>query len=241
MERFEGRPGLAAALGERVVRAGREAVAARGRFMVAIPGGSALELLAEGLAGRGEDVSAWHWFWADERCVPRGSGESNVGQAERALFAVLGVGGVVHAPEGGGSVEEMALAYAESVACAFGLGAGEMPKFDLVLLGLGEDGHVASLFPGQAGLEDGGVVLPVRGAPKPPPERITLSLRAINGARRVVVAAAGAGTAAAVGRVFGGGGAGERLPAARLRPEGDGRLEWMLDAEAAAGLPEDVK
>jgi len=116
------------------------------------------------------------------------------------------------------------------------LGPDEWPRFDLVLLGVGEDGHVASLFPGSPALrETRRRAAAVHDAPKPPPDRITLTLPVLNHARQILVVAAGRAKAPVVARVLAGGDAAAALPAARLRSAGGG-LRWMLDRAAAADL-----
>ena len=207
---------LASALAARVVSAAAAAVAARGRFALAIPGGSVVSLLARGLA---EAVAAanWHIFWTDERRVPLSDPQSNFRLAETELLPKL-AGAQVH-PFRGSAAE----------------GETELRPFlplDLVLLGVGEDGHVASLFPGNpAAREIERLVADVRGAPKPPPDRVTLTFPVLNAARQVLVVAAGAGKAAVVGRVFSAPG---DLPVQRL----SGPPRWLLDRAAAAHLKE---
>lgn len=108
---------------------------------------------------------------------------------------------------------------------------------DLVLLGVGPDGHVASLFPNSAALADasGAWVLPVANSPKPPPERITLSLPALNASRHVAIVSLGAGKAEVVQRALEVQSLPGALPVQLVRP-GAGRLTWVLDSAAAAGL-----
>ena len=207
---------LASALAARVVSAAAAAVAARGRFALAIPGGSVVSLLARGLAA---PVAApnWHVFWADERRVPLADPQSNFRLAETELLPKL-AGAQVH-PLRGSAAE----------------GETELRPFlplDLVLLGVGEDGHVASLFPGNpATRETARLVADVHGAPKPPPDRVTLTFPVLNAARETLVVAAGAGKAGIVGRVFSAPGG---LPAQRL----SGSPRWLLDRAAAAHLKE---
>ena len=232
------REGLARALARWMGAAAEEALAARGRFMAATAGGTALGLLGEGLALERIDAGGWDWFFADERCVRKEDAQSNRGQAQRELFGPLGIGGErVHEAEGERGPEGAARAYEGEIARAFGLGRGEWPAFDAVVLGVGEDGHVASLFPGAPALfETRRRVVPVLRAPKPPPARISMSLPTLNAARRMAVAAAGAEKAPIVAAAFGGGAEEEpRLPFRRLKPAG-GELVWMVDRAAAAGL-----
>ena len=207
---------LAALLAARVVSAAAAAVAARGRFALAIPGGSVVQLLARGLAA---PVAAAHWhvFWTDERRVPLFDPQSNFRLAETELLPKL-AGAQVHPLRGSAAEYETELR--------------PFLPLDLVLLGVGEDGHVASLFPGNpATRETQHLVAEVHGAPKPPPDRVTLTFPVLNSARQTLVVAAGAGKAAIVGRIFSAPG---DLPAQRL----SGSPRWLLDRAAAAQLQE---
>ena len=207
---------LANVLAARIVSAAAAAIAARGRFALAIPGGSVVQLLARGLAA---PVAAanWHVFWTDERRVPLSDPQSNFRFAETEFLPKL-AGAQVHPLRGSAADCE-----------------NELRPFlplDLVLLGVGEDGHVASLFPGNpATHEPAHLVAEVHGAPKPPPDRVTLTFPVLNSARQILVVAAGAGKAAIVGRVFAAPG---DLPAQRLSEN----ARWLLDRAAAAHLKE---
>ena len=207
---------LAASLAARFATAAAAALAARGRFALAIPGGSVVQLLARGLAA---PVAAanWHVFWTDERRVPLSNPHSNFRLAETELLPKL-AGAQVHPLRGSAADYE-----------------NELRPFlplDLVLLGVGEDGHVASLFPGNpATRETQRLVADVHNAPKPPPDRATLTFPVLNAARQILVVASGAGKAAIVGRVFSAPG---NLPAQRL----SGSPRWLLDRAAAAHLKE---
>ncbi len=238
VETYPGRDTLSRALAGRVAAAAREAVAARGRFMLAIPGGSVLTRLAEGWAGQEETGDGWQVFWTDERCVPPDDPRSNVHAAQAEWFGPLGLSRVqLHPGDGTLGPEAAAAACEADLARAFGLAAGDLPVFDLILLGLGEDGHVASLFPGHPALEAADrTVAPVVQAPKPPPERITLTLPVLNHARHLLVAAAGDSKADILARVLCAEAGLPPLPAQRLRPAA-GELRWMLDAAAASRLP----
>ena len=207
---------LANVLAARIVSAAAAAIAARGRFALAIPGGSVVQLLARGLAA---PVAAanWHVFWTDERCVPLSDPQSNFRRAETELLPLL-AGARVHPIRGSAADYENEIA--------------PFLPLDLVLLGVGEDGHVASLFPGNpATRETARLVADVHGAPKPPPDRVTLTFPVLNAARETLVVAAGAGKAGIVGRVFSAPGG---LPAQRL----SGSPRWLLDRAAAAHLKE---
>ena len=215
-EIFADENALASALAERVAALAAEAVAARGRFALAIPGGSVLSLLARGLPPR-TAAANWHVFWTDERCVPLADPRSNFHLAETELLPKL-AGARVHPVRGSAADYETEI--------------GPFLPLDLVLLGLGEDGHVASLFPGNpATRETARLVADVHGAPKPPPDRVTLTFPVLDAARETLVVAAGAGKAAIAGRIFSAPG---DLPAQRL----SGSPRWLLDRAAAAHLKE---
>ena len=215
-EIFADENALASALAARVAARAAEAVAARGRFALAIPGGSVLALLARGLPPR-TAAADWHVFWTDERRVPLADPRSNFHLAETELLPKL-AGARVHPVRGSAADYETEI--------------GPFLPLDLVLLGLGEDGHVASLFPGNpATRETARLVADVRGAPKPPPDRVTLTFPVLAAARETLVVAAGAGKAAIAGRIFSAPG---DLPAQRL----SGSPRWLLDRAAAAHLKE---
>ena len=226
---------LAGALAQTVAALGAEAVAARGRFRLAIPGGSVVALLGRGLAGIPVDAARWEIFWADERCVPPADPQSNCRLAQTELLSRLNVpASQIHPAAGELEPETAAAGYEAVLSAVFGTAAP--PRFDLVLLGLGADGHVASLFPGNPALQETQRwVAPVRNAPKPPPERITLTLPVLNQARHVLVAAAGAGKAEVLGPVLAPERARLELPAQLLAPR-NGDLRWLLDSAAAAKL-----
>lgn len=215
LEIFESTADLAAALGARVLAAASQAVAERGVFRLAIPGGSVVPLLARGLP-QPLDAGAWQLFWVDERCVPLTHSDSNFLLAQAELLPKL-TGAQVHPMRGDAAAYEKQL-------------RPHLP-LDLVLLGMGEDAHVASLFPGHPLLtEPSRLVAAIADAPKPPPERITLTLLALNGAREILVVAAGAGKAETIARVFG---PPANLPAQSLTPQ-SGAPTWLLDRAAAA-------
>jgi 6-phosphogluconolactonase len=228
---------LSAALGALVVRLAAEARGARGRFAVALSGGSLMEFLGAALASRppveAVDWSSWHVFWADERWVPLNSPESNYGIAARLFLNHVPIpAGHIHRLDDSLSPSETAGAYESTMQNVFHPKAGRMPRFDLILLGIGEDGHTASLFPGHPVLEEQrrwAVAVP--DAPKPPPVRITLTLPVINNARCVTFAAAGEGKAAILAEVLGPRAKRPDLPAAMVCPR-DGELLWFIDRAA---------
>ncbi|CAA9495441.1 MAG: 6-phosphogluconolactonase, eukaryotic type [uncultured Solirubrobacteraceae bacterium] len=192
---------------------------------IAVAGGStprrAYELLAK-MQGTWAHVHLW---LGDERCVPADHPDANQRMIDESLISALRSGERPHLHPVRGELqpEDAAWLYASEIVRAM----GEKPMFDFVLLGLGEDGHTASLFPGDpAALCEHAPVLPIRGAPKPPPERITLSLPVIRQARFTLLLATGEGKREALARVRAGD---PDVPAGRL---GDAIDEIVCDEAA---------
>ena len=210
-----------------------------GRAAVALAGGSTPKRLYELLAtAEFRERLPWdrvHWFWGDERFVPPDDAESNYRMARLAMLeAVPAPADHIHpVPFAGLTPEQAAAAYQAALQRCYG--AAELdparPLFDLVLLGLGEDGHTASLFPATPALQERRAwVASVLGA-KPEP-RVTLTYPALESARHVVFLVAGAGKRAVLQRLQ----RGEDLPAAHVRPSGT--LHWLIDRAAdPAGDP----
>jgi 6-phosphogluconolactonase len=191
------------------------------------------------------DWSGVHLWWGDERFLPDGDPDRNETQAREAMLdALVAEHGLpeanVHPMPGPTSVatpEEGAAAYAALLAEHAGTqgpDAVAVPAFDVLLLGMGPDGHVASLFPGHDGLAAPGTTTGVHGSPKPPPERVSLTFDAIRSAREVWIVAAGAEKAERVAAALAGGPVTE-VPAAGA--VGQARTLWLLDAEAAGAKP----
>jgi 6-phosphogluconolactonase len=180
---------LAERAAEHIRTAVEETLAKSRRFTLLMTGGSTPKLLYERLARPPYSLGlpwAWiHLFWGDERFVPSGHPESNFLLAQDALLGKVPLppANIHPVPTDAKTPEEAAAHYEKEMADFF----QGPPKFDLVLLGLGEDGHVASLFPGSPLLEEETrLVAAVRDAPKPPPERVTVTFPVINSASRVV-------------------------------------------------------
>jgi 6-phosphogluconolactonase len=210
--------------------AGR-AVADHGRFAVALSGGGTprrlYTLLAQPPYVHAVDWSRVHVFFADERFVPPDDPDSNLLLARETLLDRVPIppGNIHPMPTEGAGPEACAARYAETLEAFF---AAPLPRFDLILLGMGPDGHTASLFPGRPDYP--GSVAAVHGSPKFPPVRLTLTLDAINRASQVIFLATGADKAGPVRKVFEGGAAAS-LPAARVEA---GRTVWLVDREAGA-------
>jgi 6-phosphogluconolactonase len=218
------------------------AVTERGRFCVALSGGSLPKLLGPPLAAQPRrsqiEWSAWHVFWADERCVPLAHAESNYRLAREYLFEQVPIPpDQIYAIDDALPPGLAAEAYQGLLQQLFQPGPGEIPRFDLILLGMGEDGHTASLFPGHPLLtETERWIAPIEDSPKPPPERITLTLPLINQARHIAFLAAGSGKAAVLSEVFGPTERDPILPVQLVHPAADGELVWFVDRAAAMQL-----
>lgn len=241
-----GRDSLYERAARRFVEAGRAAVAARERFAVALSGGSTPEPLFEALA-RPELRSAVAWestrlFWADERCVPPDHPDSNYRLARATLLEAVGVPAErVHRMRGEEPDPERAAArYEREMREVLSPEPGSLPRLDLVLLGIGADGHTASLFPGSdAVAERDRLAVAVRSsetAMQPPiVDRITLTPPAINAARDVLFLVTGERKAPAVAAVLEGPREPERWPAQSVDPV-EGSVAWLLDTAAASDL-----
>lgn len=235
---------LAESAAAEVVRLAAESIAERGRFIVSLSGGSTPRALYECLArdhGNAIDWARVRLFWGDERCVPPDHPMSNFRMAREALLdhVPLPPGNVHRLPAERTPAEAVAAGYEHEIASVMGAAAsGPPPVLDLVLLGMGADGHTASLFPGDAAFaERERWVMPAL-APESydPRQRISFTLPLINNARRVMFVITGADkreTLRAVLRDPRGQGA--RFPAAHVRPVG--HLTWMVDAAAAEQRP----
>lgn len=212
------------------------AAAARGAFRLVLCGGrtpKALLFLLSGPAGAGVPWERTHVFFSDERHVPPTHSESNARLVRELLLDRVPVPkGQVHAMSIGGSPEEDARRHEEELRRHFGGGA---PSFDLALLGLGEDGHTASLFPGSPALEEKTRwVVAVRG-PKPPWERLTMTFPLLDAARHAVLLVSGKEKADPLRALLEGGAEPRSLPAALLRPSR--RLSILADRDAAGDIP----
>jgi 6-phosphogluconolactonase len=221
----------------------REATAARGRFAVALSGGATpLELfrrLAKPEFVSQTDWSRIHLFWGDERCVPPGHPDSNYGAARQTLIERIPIPDAqVHRMRGEWAPETAAVEYERELRAFFEEPAAAQPawpRFDLVLLGMGSDGHTASLFPGAAVLRETSRWVAAYFVDAAHGWRITLTPPALNAGRLVAFLVAGADKAERLRQVLIGPAQPERLPAQIIRPVA-GRLRWLLDAAAAAEL-----
>jgi len=215
------------------------------RVNIALTGGTVgsavLEAINESPARDSIDWSRVILWWSDERWLPRGDADRNDTQARLALLNHVALRAEnIHwctASDAGISLDEAAASYAAELADAADEGR-DTPRFDILFLGVGPDGHVASLFPDAPGIRaTEGSVIAVRNSPKPPPERLSLTLPVINSADRIWLALAGPDKASALGLALAGASTWE-VPAAGV--EGRLRTVFFVDREAAAKVPEDL-
>ncbi len=213
-----------------VEAAAAEAVASRGRFALALPGGSVATTCLPRLAGARVDWAQTDVFFSDERAVPPDHQDSNYGLAHRLLLSRVPLR-PGHVRRMAGELAPVAAArrYEETLIRLL----GQPPALDLVMLGVGEDGHVGSLFPATQTLDaPGGWVAAVLDAPKPPRQRVTLTLPTLVAAGRIVIAAMGANKAPAIREALD---PASVLPVARVA-RGAGEVLFIVDAGAASLL-----
>jgi 6-phosphogluconolactonase len=230
---------LAEAVASRLVTELIDAQSVRRPVHVVLTGGTvgvaSLAALARHPARDAVDWTGVHLWWGDERFLPSGDGDRNETQARDALLdhlPQLPAANVHPMPpvDAAATPEESATAYAAELA-AHAPSDAAVPEFDVLLLGMGPDGHVASLFPGHPGLDVTGVpAVGVHGSPKPPPERVTLTFETLAAARQVWVVASGSEKAPAVASALGGADV-HVTPAAAV--VGTERTLWLVDASAA--------
>ncbi len=228
-----------AAAGEFRARA-EAAIARAGRFTVALSGGTTPRLLFDELATEPYRSLGWarvHVFWADERAVPPDNPASNFGAADQALLAPAGVPAAnVHRMRGEDPEPERAARdYEGTLRAFFGVSEGRAPRLDLVLLGMGPDGHTASLFPRSPALNERVRLVVAPRVERLGAWRLTLTLPVLNAARCVIFSVAGADKAPTLARVLEGPRDPDALPAQGVVPN-DGELVWLVDAAAAALL-----
>lgn len=214
---------LVAAARARVIASASEAIELRGRFVIVLSGGNTPRALYRNLRDADTDWSRWNVYYGDERCVAgHDPGRNSVMAAETLLDEVAIPRDQCHAIPGELGAEEAARAYAETIR--------DVGVFDLVLLGLGEDGHVASLFPHatERRVEGNEDVVAVFDAPKPPPERVSLTAARLSRTRAALFLVSGESKREAVRRWL------ERapIPAATIVPEAG--VDVLIEAKLVA-------
>ncbi len=219
----------------------KNAIKERGIAHIALSGGSTPRELFQLLATQEwQERIQWtrvHLWWVDERCVPPEDPSSNYGVAFHLFLQYLRISHVHRIRGEMPDPVQAARAYESEMTRVFRLGLFDWPRFDLVILGMGSDGHTASLFPGTSALDESKALAVVGEAPVQPHQRITLTMPVLNNASFALFVVTGDGKGPALDQVFSSSPTQPLLPAARISPT-DGRLLWLLDesAAAAAGL-----
>jgi len=233
---------LGQAAAEQFVDLARASILSRGRFTVALSGGSTPRRLYQRLAGSPlRDRVDWRRvevFWGDERGVPQDHPDSNYRMAKEALLDRVPIPPErIHRLRAESADRASAAReYQAEIARAFEVDeAGQPPSFDLVLLGMGDDGHTASLFPGGEALREARRWAVSVEAPRPPASRITLTAPILDRAREIRLLVAGADKAATLRAVLQGPHDPTRMPVQLLQPE-DGRMIWLVDEAATSEL-----
>ncbi|TMW55154.1 hypothetical protein Poli38472_013916 [Pythium oligandrum] len=228
--------GVGAAVGRLVQERSQQAIATRGKFTVALSGGSLPKILNKGVSEIKDtvDFSKWHVFFADERCVPLDHDDSNFKACKEALFDHVPIpADQIYTLDASLSPEQAAVDYTAKLATIWG---SELPRFDLLLLGMGPDGHTCSLFPGHPLLDEHKLfVASIEDSPKPPPQRITLTYPVVNNAAHVAFIATGSSKAPLMAHMLGLEQREPPLPAALVQPP-QGRVTWYIDQDAMSPL-----
>lgn len=231
---------LAKAIAIELEKASKQACDAGQRFNLVLAGGgtplAVYQYLAQSEFKNSIPWKSIHFYWGDERCVPPDHEDSNFRMAREALLDPLAIPDEnIHRMHGENDPEVEAARYAGEILNYLKTAPEEFPRFDWVLLGLGADGHTASLFPEMIPVEDPSGVCAVAVQPQSGQKRITLTNRALNHARRVSFIVTGMNKAQVVAEILNESPKSLNYPAAHVHPE-PGTLEWFLDQEASSKL-----
>jgi 6-phosphogluconolactonase len=228
------------AAAEEVIRSATDAVAHRGRFIIALSGGSTPKNLYTLIAANASATLPWNqmfFFWGDERHVPPESPDSNYRMAKEALLSKVPIpaANIFPIPAENADASAAAEIYEQTLRKFFAVAPGEFPRFDLILLGMGPDGHTASLFPETSALQEKSRLVVANWVEKLGSSRITFTLPLLNAARCVAFLVSGTDKAAALHEVLEGNAPAEKYPSKLVQPR-DGKLIWFVDRAAASGL-----
>lgn len=228
------------AAAEEVISSAKEAVAQRRRFTIALSGGSTPKGLYTLLAANAGSSLPWaqmFFFFGDERHVPPQSAESNYRMVNESLFSRVAIPpeNIFRVPAENPNPAAVAEEYEQTLRKFFALKPGEIPQFDVILLGMGPDGHTASLFPETAALQEKSKLVVANWVEKLKTSRITFTLPLLNAARNVFFLVSGSDKAPALHEVLEGNEPGEQYPSKLVSPSG-GRLIWFVDRAAASEL-----
>ena len=224
---------------EYIMRIAQEAIDLHGHFTIALTGGTTpgevYSLIGSEPFRSQIDWQLVHIFWGDERCVPHNSPESNFYLAQEVLLAKIAIPKSHIHPMPADQPDRDVASQAYTVEMQHTFGTNGIPSFDLIHLGMGPEGHTASLFPHQASLhEKQRLVMPVS-VPKPPPDRLTFTPPLLNAASNVLFLVTGSDKADALQAVLEGEYQPDEYPAQIVRPP-NGEVVWMLDKDAAKNL-----
>jgi 6-phosphogluconolactonase len=228
------------AAADEVIRAATDAVAQRGRFTIALSGGSTPKNLYTLIAANASANLPWDrmfFFWGDERHVPPDDPDSNYRMAKESFLSKVAIppGNIFPVPAENPDASAAAETYEQTLRTFFALAPGEFPRFDLILLGMGPDGHTASLFPETAALQEKSRLVVANWVEKLQTSRITFTLPVLNAARCVAFLVSGTDKAAVLHEVLEGNAPPEKYPSKLVQPD-EGRLIWFVDRAAASGL-----
>ncbi len=240
LEIYSSPPELFRAAADAFVRLAKEAVHAKGSFTVALSGGSTPKGLHSLLASDFASAVVWKkvfFFWGDERHVPPDHPDSNYRMAQETLLSKVPVdpAKVFRVHSENPDANAAAVEYEQTISTAFGLQDREIPRFDLIFLGLGPDGHTASLFPQTLALRERSRLVVANWVEKFHTDRITFTLPLLNNAANVIFLVSGEDKTAAVQSVFARDTSGQDFPAKLINPP-HGRLVWMLTEDAAGPI-----
>jgi len=228
------------AAADEVIRTATDAVRQRGRFTIALSGGSTPRNLYTLIAANAATSLPWDqmfFFWGDERHVPPDDPDSNYRMVRETLLSKVPVpaANIFPVPAELADAAAAAERYEQTLTKFFALASGELPSFDLILLGLGPDGHTASLFPETSALQEKSRLVVANWVEKFGTSRITFTLPVLNAARLVMFLVSGTDKAAVLREVLEGNAPDEKFPSRLVRPS-DGKLIWFVDRAAASQL-----
>jgi 6-phosphogluconolactonase len=228
---------------EEIVHVSGESICTHGQFALCLTGGHTPADVYSLIATRFHlsiDWNAVHLFWGDERCVPPDDPASNYGMADRTMISKLNLDpGQIHRIRGEADPELAAGEYENDLREFFSLDEGEVPRFDLVLLGLGDNVHIASLFPGMPAIHEGRRLAVAVEVDAPQRRRISLTPAVLNNAARVMFIVSGRNKAEAVSLALEGPRDADRYPA-QIIDANQGEVMWLLDRDAASLLSASV-
>ena len=228
------------AAAEEMIQAATQSVEQRQQFSIALSGGSTPKGLYTLIAANAATTLPWDrmfFFWSDERHVPPDDRDSNYRMANESLLSKVPIpaANIFRVPAENPDASAAAESYEKSLRRFFASAPGDVPRFDLILLGLGPDGHTASLFPGTAALHERSRLVIANWVEKLQTSRITFTLPLLNAARCVVFLVSGSDKASVLREVIEGDATGEKYPSKLVQPK-DGKLIWLVDRAAASEL-----